>query len=450
MSLFRRDFGRREAVAIPGTEGGDSPFLSPDGRWIGFVSGGAMMKVSADGGRPFRLADQSGAGGCAFVDVRTIVLAPIYSDGLFRVSADGGTPERLTTPDRAHGELGHWWPEPLPGGRHVVFTAFRTPVDRSRVGVLDLRTREVSWLVEGGFFGRYAPTGHLLYAKGQRLYAAPFDAASATVKGPAVAVLDDLLVSQTGGYAAYAVSSRGALAYVTESLGNPQSQLVWLDREGKAAPATTERRLYRSVSLSPDGTQAALTIQGEDRDLWTASLGRGTLSRLTTGAGTEFDPVWARDGRELFYVLDRPPFQLHRIAVGSPDRGRPIFEETPVNDTVGVAVSPDGRTIAFEVTEEGTGKNLYARPLDGSAPPRPARDERSLRRAPHALHLPDQPGRAARGPDLGRRRGRVAPRRRHGPRRGPPAAGGGRHRLGRRARAARPGRDEMTFAPRLR
>ncbi len=40
-------------------------------------------------------------------------------------------------------ELGHWWPEALPGGRRVLLTAFRTPVDRSRIGVLDLATREV-------------------------------------------------------------------------------------------------------------------------------------------------------------------------------------------------------------------------------------------------------------------------------------------------------------------
>jgi serine/threonine-protein kinase len=372
-SLYRRAFGEREAVAIPGTEGGDSPFFSPDGRWLGFVAGGAMKKVPAEGGRPFRLADQSGAGGCTWIDAKTIVLAPIYSDGLFRVSADGGTPERLTTPDRAHGELGHWWPDPLPGGRRVIFTAFRTPVDTSRIGVLDLETRKVSWVVEGGFYGRWVPTGHLLYAKGQRLYAVPFDPSSATVKGAAVAVLDDLLVSQTGGFAALAVSSRGTLAYVSESLGNPPSALVWLDRTGRDAPAATERHRFRSVSLSPDGRQAAITIQDESRDLWTASLERGTLSRLTTGDGTEFDPVWSRDGRELFYVVDRPPFQLHRIGVGSPDGGRPIWDETPVFDTVGVAVHPDGKTIAFEVTEEGTGKNLYSRPLDGSAPPRAIR-----------------------------------------------------------------------------
>ncbi len=248
-------------------------------------------------------------------------------------------------------------------------------MDKSRIGVLDLATRKVKWVVEGGFFGRYVSTGHLLYARGQRLYAVPFDAATATVKGAAVAVLDDVLVSQTSGYAMAAVSSRGMLAYVAESLGNPLRELVWLDRTGRASPAVGERRRFLSASLSPDDRQIALTVLGESRDLWTYSLERRTLSRLTSGEGTEFDPVWSRDGRELFYVVDRPPFELHRIAVGAPDTGRPIWDETTKVDTTGPAVSPDGRTIAFSLAEPQTSTNLYARPLDGarrrarSAPP---------------------------------------------------------------------------------
>ena len=290
-SLFRRDLGGREAVPITGTDDADSAFFSPDGRWIGYVAGDELMKVAAEGGKPFRLAELTGAGGCTWLGDGTLVCAPYYADGLFRISAEGGTAKRLTTPDSAGGELGHWWPASLPGDRYIVFTAFRTPVDTSRIGVLDLETGKVTRVVEGGFFGRYVSTGHLVYARGQRLFALPFDPKTATATGAAVAVLDDLLVSQTGGYAMYAVSSSGRLAYVTESLGNPLRELVWLDRSGRVTPATGERRQFLSVSLSPDDRQAALTIKGESRDIWTYSFERGTLSRLTSSEGTEFDPI---------------------------------------------------------------------------------------------------------------------------------------------------------------
>jgi hypothetical protein len=197
------------------------------------------------------------------------------------------------------------------------------------------------------------------------------------VKGPTVAVLDDLLVSQTIAYGMFAVSSRGTLAYVTESLGNPLRELIWLDRTGHATLAVPERRRFLSVNLSPDDRMAALTILGETRDLWTTSLDRGTLSRLTTSDATEFDPAWSHDGRELFYVLDRPPFELQRIAADSPDAGRPIWKDPPKADTTSIAVSPEGRTLAFGLHVEKTGRDLYVRPLDGSALPQALRVTRS-------------------------------------------------------------------------
>ena len=376
-SLFRRDLGRARGRA-------DSRHRR---RGLGLL----LSRRTLDRLRLGRSADEGRLRGGAPVPARRtrgrrrLHLASRRHDrlrpGLLRRTLPGlGRRGKNGAPDDSRqggGRAGHWWPAPLPGERQVVFTAFRTPVDTSRIGVLDLATRKVKWVVEGGFFGRYVSTGHLLYARGQRLYAVPFDAATATVKGAAVAVLDDVLVSQTSGFAMAAVSSRGMLAYVAESLGNPLRELVWLDRTGRASPAIGERRRFLSASLSPDDRQIALTVLGESRDLWTYSLERRTLSRLTSGEGTEFGPVWSRDGRELFYVVDRPPFELCRIAVGAPDTGRPIWDETTKFDTTGPAVSPDGRTIAFSLAELQTSTNLYVRPLDGNSPPRPIRATRS-------------------------------------------------------------------------
>jgi eukaryotic-like serine/threonine-protein kinase len=373
--LLRRLLDQAQAERIPGTEhtGTTNVFISADGRWIGFTAANKLRKISADGGKSVELADTRGAGGAAWLPDGSLVFAPIYSDGLFRISAQGGKPERLTTPDRADGVLGHWSPDPLPGGKHVLFTAFRTPVDRSRIGVLDLASLKVRWLVEGGFFARYSPSGHLLFARGQHLFAAPFDAATASVTGQEIAVLDDLFVSQTSGTAMYAVSSRGMLAYVSESSGNADSELVWLDRSGRATPTGGGRQRFLSVSLSPDGQRAAVTIQQETQDLWVQSFERGTLSRLTSGKGTEFAPHWSRDARDLFYVVDMPPFNLFRIAAGSLDSGRPVWDEQPTVDTVDPVVSPDGLTLAFARTEPETGKNLYTRKIDGNEPARALR-----------------------------------------------------------------------------
>ena len=90
--------------------------------------------------------------------------------------------------------------------------------------------------------------------------------------------------------------------------------------------------------------------------------------------------MWSRDGRELFYIFDRPPFELHRIAVGAPDSGQPIWNDRGLLDNEGIAVSPDGRTIAFEIAASQTGRDIYARQLDGGSPQQPIAVTRSEER----------------------------------------------------------------------
>jgi serine/threonine protein kinase/Tol biopolymer transport system component len=369
--LVRRRLDDGTTERIEGTRGGGSPFFSPDGQWLGFISDESLMKVPADGGRPFELSDQRGAGGAAWTRDGHIIFAPVYSEGLFRIPADGGERERLTTPDREGGELGHWWPQVLPGERQVLFTAFRSPVDTSRVGVLSLETGEVRYVVEGGFFGRYVPSGHLLYGSGGRLFAAPFDPGRAVLTGPAKSILDDVFVSPTNGTASFDVSVDGTLAWVPGSVADPPREAIWVDREGRARSAIPEPRRYRGLSLSPDGRYIATAILGESLDLWTYSLERGTLSRLTTGPRTEYAPFWSPDGRTVFFVLDEPPFEIDRTAFGSPSEAKPLWDAEL--DTVLTGVSPDGRLLVYTLTEAETGTNLWVRALDGSEPPRPFR-----------------------------------------------------------------------------
>ena len=80
----------------------------------------------------------------------------------------------LTAPDTTKAELGHWWPQILPDGDHVIFTAYRTPTDKATIEVLSIKTGKRKLLLTGGVFGFYVPTGHLLYAAGEAIRAVPF------------------------------------------------------------------------------------------------------------------------------------------------------------------------------------------------------------------------------------------------------------------------------------
>ncbi len=366
--LLLRALDSAETVSLEGSDFGSSPFFSPDGRWIGFIANNSLRKVPIEGGRPIELGEQRGAGGAWWTSGGEIVFAPLYSDGLFRMSAAGGEPERLSTPDRERNELGHWWPQVLPGGRHVIFTGFRTPIDNSRVGLLSLDSGRVETLVEGGLFGRYVPSGHLLYARGQRLFAIPFDLATLTTRGSAQPVLEDVFVSDTGGHTSLAVSADGTLAYVRASVALAPNELVWVDRDGRITPAVPDRHRFEGANLSPDGRHIAATILTDSQDIWTYSLSRGTLSRLTSDPRTEYGPIWS--GQDVFFIIDRPPFDLQRIRFGSAAVPEAVWAEPSELDIFVNAITPDGQHLLYTLTAPGTGRDLWVKPIDGSEPAR--------------------------------------------------------------------------------
>jgi len=137
--LMVRRFDRLVASALAGVTNARAPFVSPDGRWIGFVENNTTLKkVAVDGGAPLMLAVLPGAPrGACWLDDTTLVVATNTS-GLLRVPASGGEPTALTTPDRSQGE-GHFHPFPLPGGRAVLYTITGAEPEPT-IAVLDLQT----------------------------------------------------------------------------------------------------------------------------------------------------------------------------------------------------------------------------------------------------------------------------------------------------------------------
>jgi hypothetical protein len=59
------------------------------------------------------------------------------------------------------GDLIHSWPQVLPAGNAVLFTASTSSVafEDARIDVVSLKTGEEKTLPSGGYFGRYVPAG---------------------------------------------------------------------------------------------------------------------------------------------------------------------------------------------------------------------------------------------------------------------------------------------------
>jgi len=382
--LFVRALDALEPVGIASGQL-RGPFVSPDGRWVGFVdnnvSGNTLRKVAITGGPPITIASlDSILRGATWAPDDTIIFATDSATGLLRMSAGGGTPEVLTRPDRAQGEADHVWPEILPGSRAVVFTIMAQSggLDAAQVAVRDLRTGMQKVLVRGGSHPHYVGSrpgspkraelegGHLVYVAAGTLRAIPFDPARLETHGTAVPVLTRL-VTTGDGVGDFAAASDGTLVYVDApgSLPANARTLVWVDRTGKEEPIAAPPRVYAQPRLSPDGSRLALYGIGQENDLWIWDLRRATLTRLTLDPGQDWFHVWTPDGQRIIFSSNRGG-QLNLWWQAADGTGAAERLTTSSNNQFATGITPDGTAVVFDEQTPTMRRDLLQLALDGT------------------------------------------------------------------------------------
>jgi serine/threonine-protein kinase len=359
---LRLDTGR--PVPIDGTTQARPPAFSPDGRWLAFVQGSNLVKVAVDGGAPIPLTPSAGVG-VTWIGDRTIVFNRKYNEGLWRIAADGGAPEPLTTPDVAEGELGHWWPQALPGSQAVLYTAYGPSAEQSRLEVVDLSTGRRTMLVRGAVCGRYLADGRLVFFRGGNILSAPFDVRRLKLTGDIVPVLQHVAIGRLSAAPAFAVSKNGTLAWAADSEYFTPRQLLWVDAAGQVRPALAEPGAYSNIRLSPDGRRIAFTLEQATTDVWVADLATGIRTRITSGPGVARFPIWDPGGRRVFYQLEHGAFDIYARDAEAADSAvliaRSRFDKYPG------AITPDSRSLV--AMEDSVHERLLLLPLDGGGTP---------------------------------------------------------------------------------
>jgi protein kinase-like protein/WD40 repeat protein len=356
--LLVRALNQIEPTVLSGLGAPRGVFMSPDGQWVGFFDGNpTLKKVAITGGPPVTIAPVDGGGprGATWGPDGTIIFATIATaTGLQRVPAAGGDPVVVTKPDRARGEVDHYWPEFLPGGAAVLFTIMPTSsdVENAQVAVLDLQSGTSKVLIRGGSHAHYLPTGHLVYGVAGTLRAVAFDLGRLEVVGTPAPVLEGV-VTTNGGAADVAVAANGSLVYVPGGAGGGgQLTIVSVDRQGRASPLPgLPLDAYRDIRVSPDGTRLAVATQ---TDVWTYDLVRATLSRLTTDPAPDTRPIWTPDGQRIIFKSDRAgyPELFWRPADGTGSDERLLTRARDLVDLRGSGWSADGKQLLFtEVTQ---------------------------------------------------------------------------------------------------
>ena len=173
--LFTRRLDQPNATELAGIQGAFAPFFSPDGQWVAFFGGGKLQKISVEGGSAITLCNTTHPRGGSWGEDGNIIASLGINGGLSRIPSAGGPPTPVT--ELQTGEATHRWPQILPGGKAVLFTASPTngAFDAANIEVMSLADHRRKTLVRGGTFGRYLPSGHLVYVNRGTLFAVPFD-----------------------------------------------------------------------------------------------------------------------------------------------------------------------------------------------------------------------------------------------------------------------------------
>ena len=364
--LHRMDeFG---ATPISGTTGASMPFLSPDGQWVGFERTGSLMRVPISGGEPFTLCSRCDYG--FWGEDGNIIFS--WDGTVWQVPIEG-EPEVLAAPMPDLGVPGMSRPVLLPGGRTLLFET--GPGGFGQVGVLSLERNEVTVVSVDGQDPFYSASGHILFARGSSLFAAPFDIEAFEVTGPAAPVVQGVRV-ESGGALQAAISDEGLLVYAPAS-GARGVELAWVGRDGTVESVLEAPQVFREPRLSPDGERLAVVATDEGAsDIWIREVESGSLRRLTT-LGTAGTPRWTPDGaRVTFGAGTAGAYAIQSVAVdGSVEVETLIESAFPVFPE---AWAPNGFQLVFR--EDSPSSDLFVTDVrdEGSRAPLLVSDSRAF------------------------------------------------------------------------
>ncbi len=303
--IYVRPVHSLDANPIPGTEGANRPFWSPDSRALAFFRGNSLNKVEVSGGPVQLICEVNGADG-TWGSSGIILFDGSAGDSIRQVAASGGVPTAATSMQRDSGEVFHAWPWFFPDGNRFYYQTNRdsvagaTGTEVLKVGSLDGSVDHTLGAVPSRVV--YVDEEHFMYGHNGLLLLQKVDLDNYTLVGGPRPVAQQLAAYDGNGI--FSISNSGSLVYqVGETVSN--NRLVWVDRSGNELGTVGDPAPYRDIAISPDDKRLAYGMLNERAaadDLWVMDLTRNVSSRLTFEDRSEIWPIWSPDGTRIIYA----------------------------------------------------------------------------------------------------------------------------------------------------
>ena len=306
--LLVRALDELEAQPIPGTEGAQFPFWSPDSRQIAYLTPAGMWRLSLDGGAPARIASSSfprggrTPGGVWRRDGSIVFASASEGTSMHVVPSTGGELAQLFERDPASENDFHT-PSLLPDGQRMLVVIDRPHDGPDTIAVVDGTTRKIVLQLPDSVLDCpvYLPSGYLLFGRqtsSPGVWAVPFSLERLETTGA------PWLVAADSNYPS--VGANGLVVYAREPKPGPE-ELVWLDiQTGRTTPARLGTfSALTGLRLSPDGTRLAVASRVDDtHHVQVVDLERGTRVPLGPSDGLHSLLAWV-DARTVVFSTGR-------------------------------------------------------------------------------------------------------------------------------------------------
>lgn len=169
-----------------------------------------------------------------------------------------------------------------------------------------------------------------------------------------------LLGGGVGGWK-FSVSTNGVLAYHG---GQHRRSLTWVDRKGSKLGIVGEPGQINSPRLSPD--QASVAFDATEStagstEIWVYDIAHGQRTRHTFDAAFDGSPVWAPDGKMIFFQSNRAGrYDIYRKPADSSHAEEFIYADSRLKTPH--SLTPDGKYLAYSASEQKTGSDIWILP----------------------------------------------------------------------------------------
>jgi len=385
-TLWLYSLASGESKQLPGTTGAANPFWSPDGRAIGFQSGGNVRTIDIETGSIRSIASnpEVSVGGTWSAD-NVIVFSTRYT--IERVSLSGGDRQVVARLNPEFQENSLRYPRFLPDGRHFLYVARsgRAQKSGSYVASIDPNSKPIRLFTTTSHV-EYAAPGYLVYVSEGQLVARTFDLRTLTVGAETSPIVNHIEASSGGMSGQFDLSENGVLAYLQKST-LVKAVLQWYDRSGRPLGAAAPADAYATFRVAPDDRRVAIDLASEQnvvRDVWVLNPDQ-TRTRVTFGGSDDWQPFWSPDGKTLAFMSYRNGVaDLFAKSLAGAVPEQPLLPSNQDRSTDDQRVSgdwsADGKRIAYWLDRTETRGDIWVQSLDGGPPVPLARTPHNERR----------------------------------------------------------------------